>query len=52
MRANVDVCLMAAGFSGCLKAFDSRGEVPSQEKLSPESEVPAGDELRDLTHTR
>lgn len=45
MRTVIVVCLMAAGFSGCLLAFDSRGEVPSQEKLSPESEVPAGDEV-------
>lgn len=45
MRAIFVVCLMAAGFSGCLKALDSRGGISSQEKLSPENVVPAGDEV-------
>jgi hypothetical protein len=35
MRANIIVCLLAAGFLGCL-----RGGIPSQERLSPENEAP------------
>jgi hypothetical protein len=43
MRANLIVCLLA--FSGCLKALDLKGGISSQERLSPENEVPAGDEV-------
>jgi hypothetical protein len=43
MRANIIVCLLAAGFRGCLKASDWRSGIPSQEKLNHENEVPADD---------
>ena len=45
MRTNIIVCPLAAGFAGFLKALDRKGGIPSQEKLSPENEVPAGDEV-------
>ena len=45
MRANIVVCLTAAGFSGCLKTLDSRVGIPSQENLSPENDVPASEEV-------
>jgi hypothetical protein len=41
MRANIVVCLLAAGFSGRLTALNLRSGIPSQEKLSPENEGPA-----------
>jgi hypothetical protein len=41
MRTNITVCLLAAGFLGCLTALDLRSGIPSQEKLSAENEVPA-----------
>jgi len=45
MGANIIVCLLAAGFPGCLKASDWRSGIPSQEKLSHEYEVPTDDEV-------
>jgi len=44
MRANLIVCLLAAGFSGCLKPLGWKSVIPSQESLSPENEV-AADEV-------
>ncbi len=45
MRANITVCPRAAGFLGCLTALDLRSGLPSQEKLTPENEVPTDDEV-------
>jgi hypothetical protein len=45
MRANINVCLLAAGFLGCLTALDLRSGIPSQKKFSAENEVPADDEV-------
>jgi hypothetical protein len=41
MRANIIVCLLAAGFLGCLTALNLRSGIPSQEKLSPDNEASA-----------
>jgi hypothetical protein len=41
MRANIIVCLLAAGFLGCLTALNSRSRIPSQEKLAPQIEAPS-----------
>jgi hypothetical protein len=45
MFANIRVCLLAAGFLGCLSALDMRSGVPSQEKLSAENQVPTDDKV-------
>jgi hypothetical protein len=41
MGANITVYPLATGFLGCLTALDLRCGIASQEKLSPETEVPA-----------
>jgi len=41
MRANIIVCLLAAGFLGCLTALNSR--IPSQEELAPQIEAPSNE---------
>jgi hypothetical protein len=43
MRANIIVCLLAAGFLGCLTALNSRSRIPSQEKLAPQIEAPSNE---------
>jgi hypothetical protein len=45
MRANIIVCLLAAGFLVCLTTLDLRRGIPSQEKLSPGNEDPTNDEV-------
>ena len=45
MRANLIVCLLAAGFSGYLKASGWKSVIPSQERLSPENGVSADSEV-------
>jgi len=45
MRANLIVCLLAAGFSGHLKELGWTGVIASQERLSPDHEVPADNEV-------
>jgi hypothetical protein len=44
MGANITVCPLTAGSLGCLTALGLRSGIASQEKLSPETEVPADDE--------
>ena len=43
MRANIIVCLLAAGFLGCLTALNSRSRIPSQEKLATQIEAPSNE---------
>jgi hypothetical protein len=45
MRANISECLLAAGFLGCLTAFNLRSGIPSQEKLSADNQVPTDNEV-------
>jgi len=45
MHSNLIVCLLAAGFSGYLKALGWKSLIPSQERLSPENEIAADDEV-------
>ncbi len=45
MRANITLCLPAAGFLGCLTELDLRRGIPSQEKLSSGNEVSTNDEV-------
>jgi hypothetical protein len=45
MRANIIVCLLAAGFLGCLKVLDLRRGVSSQEKHSLGNEISTNDQV-------
>lgn len=45
MRANIEVYSLAAGFLGCLTPLDLRSGIVSQEKFTPENEVPTDDEV-------
>ena len=45
MRANITVYPLAAGFLGCFTALDLGSGIVSEEKLSPENEVPTDDEV-------
>jgi hypothetical protein len=48
MGANITVCPLTAASLGCLTALDLRSGIASQQKLSPETEVPAEDEVAGL----
>jgi hypothetical protein len=43
MRANITVFPSAARFFGCLAPFDMRSGIPSEEKVSPNSESQISD---------
>jgi hypothetical protein len=45
MRANLIVCLLAAGFSEHLKAVRWSSVIASKERLTSEFEAPADDEI-------
>lgn len=45
MRANLIVCLLAAGFLGHLKALGLKSVIPLQERLGRENEVAEKDEV-------
>ena len=45
MHVNIIACLLAAGFFGGLTTLDLRSGIPSQERFSHESEVPADDQV-------
>jgi hypothetical protein len=45
MRANLIVCLLAAGFSGNLKALGWKSVIPSQERLGRQNEVAENEEV-------
>ncbi len=48
MRANVTACPATAGFFAYLTALDFSSGIPSNEKRSPESQVPTDDGVAGL----
>ena len=48
MRANIAVIASVVGFFGCLRRSDFMSRIPSQGKLSPESEVQITDKGQTL----